>query len=120
VSCDAGGARPLGRSIRRGHRAGEARALPAIRGADNPEQGAGGASGWRYWGWKRAALGRAGGEAAAVEGDGAHAGAARAAGVATRIADGTPRTGGVCRSEDGLAALTPRNKMHGLFHEGPL
>jgi hypothetical protein len=44
VSCGAGGARPLGRSIRRGHRAGKARTFLAVRGAGDPGQGTGGAS----------------------------------------------------------------------------
>jgi hypothetical protein len=49
------------------HRAGETRALPAVRGAGDPGQGAGGASGRRHWRWKRVALGRARGEAAVSE-----------------------------------------------------
>jgi hypothetical protein len=72
---------PLGVGIRRGYRAGEARALPAVRGTGGARQGAGGLRDERGW----AALGWYQGEAAAGRDGGAHAGAtwASRAGTAT-------------------------------------
>jgi hypothetical protein len=60
-----GGACPLGVGIRFSHRAGEAWAFPAVRGAINPRQGAFRPSEPRRREWEWAALGRTRGGAAA-------------------------------------------------------